>query len=72
MTIFNSLFSTAFLILFATSVAVGGSMILLALFDLAIGKRSKPSIAADADGELPHADPTAGRRGISREEAKET
>ena len=47
-------------------------MVLLALFDLAIGKRSRPSIAADADGELPHADPTAGRRGISREEAKET
>jgi hypothetical protein len=43
-TIFNALVSAAFLILFAASAAVVGSMIVLALFDLAFGKKSKPPV----------------------------
>jgi hypothetical protein len=41
MVIFNALVVTAFLLLLAGSAAVVGSMILLALFDWAIGKKSK-------------------------------
>jgi hypothetical protein len=54
MTIFNALFCAAFLILVAASAAVTGSMAVLALFDLAFGKKSKPPLVA-ADGELPQA-----------------
>jgi hypothetical protein len=43
-TIFNALIVAVFLILLAASVAVVGSMILLALFDAAFAKKSaKPS-----------------------------
>ena len=41
MAIFNALVVTAFLLLLAASTAVVGSMILLALFDWAFGKKSK-------------------------------
>ena len=41
MAIFNSLVVGAFLLLLATSAAVVGSMILLALFDWAFSKKSK-------------------------------
>jgi hypothetical protein len=41
MAIFNALVVTAFLLLLAASAAVVGSMILLALFDWAFGKKSK-------------------------------
>jgi hypothetical protein len=47
MTIFNALISTGFLILLAASAAVVGSMIVLALFDLAFGKKSKPPVVAE-------------------------
>jgi hypothetical protein len=45
MAIFNALVVTAFLLLLAASAAVVGSMILLALFDWAFGKKSKLPIA---------------------------
>ena len=41
MAIFNALLVTAFLLLLAASAAVVGSMILLALFDWAFGKKGK-------------------------------
>ncbi len=41
MAIFNALVVTAFLLLLAASAAVVGSMMLLALFDWAFGKKSK-------------------------------
>jgi hypothetical protein len=41
MAIFNALVVTAFPLLLAASAAVVGSMILLALFDWAFGKKSK-------------------------------
>ena len=44
---FNALMGTIFLVLVATSAAVTGSMIVLALFDLAFGKKSTPPIVAD-------------------------
>jgi hypothetical protein len=47
MTMFNALMGTIFLILVATSAAVTGSMIVLALFDLAFGKKSTPPVVAD-------------------------
>jgi hypothetical protein len=47
MTMFNVLVGT-FLILVATSAAVTCSMIVLALFDLAFGKKSTPHVVADA------------------------
>jgi hypothetical protein len=47
MTMLNALMSTIFLILVATSAAVTGSMIVLALFDLAFGKKSTPPVVAD-------------------------
>ena len=47
---FNALMGTIFLILVATSAAVTGSMIVLALFDLAFGKKSTPPIVADIIG----------------------
>jgi hypothetical protein len=47
MTMFNALMGTIFLILVATSAAVTGSMIVLALFDLAFGKKSAPPVVAD-------------------------
>jgi hypothetical protein len=59
MTILDSLFSTAFLILVAASVAVVGSMIVLALFDLAFRRKKKPLVDTEADGEPPQADPSA-------------
>jgi hypothetical protein len=46
MTMFNALIGT-FLILVATSAAVTGSMIVLALFDLAFSKKSTPPVVAD-------------------------
>ncbi|MGC1181279.1 MAG: hypothetical protein WA884_20230 [Methyloceanibacter sp.] len=45
MAIFNALVVTAFLLLLATSAAVVGSMILLALFEWAFRKKSKVPIA---------------------------
>ena len=46
MTILNALVVTAFLILFATSVAVVGSIIVLAIFDLTFAKK-QPSVVAE-------------------------
>jgi hypothetical protein len=46
MTMFNALIGT-FLILVATSAAVTGSMIVLALFDLAFGKKSTRPVVSD-------------------------
>ena len=46
MTMFNALLGT-FLILVAISAAVTGSMIVLALFDLAFGKKSMLPVVAD-------------------------
>ena len=47
MMMFNALIVAFFLILVATSAAVAGSMIVLALLDLAFGKKSTPSLVAD-------------------------
>jgi hypothetical protein len=47
MTIVNALLITAFLILFAASAAIVGSMIILAFFDLIIRKNSKPPVATE-------------------------
>jgi hypothetical protein len=47
MTMFNALLATVFLILVAASAAVTGSMIVLALFDIAFGKKSAPSVVTD-------------------------
>jgi len=44
---FHALIVAFFLILVATSAAVAGSMIVLALLDLAFGKKSTPSLVAD-------------------------
>jgi hypothetical protein len=44
---FDALMGTIFLILVATSTAVTGSMIVLALFDRAFGKKSAPPVVAD-------------------------
>jgi hypothetical protein len=55
MTAFNALLVSAFLILVAASAAVVGSMIVLALFDLAFGKKQAPSGAVqrtEQDSEL--------------------
>ena len=47
MTMVNALLGTVFLILVAVSAAVTGSMIVLALFDLAFGKKSTPPVATE-------------------------
>ena len=44
---FHALIVAFFLILVATSAAVAGSMIVLALLDLAFGKKSTPSLVVD-------------------------
>jgi len=44
---FNALMGTIFLVLVATSAAVTGSMIVLALFDLAFGKKVSGKDATD-------------------------
>ena len=44
---FNALLGTVFLILVAVSAAVTGSMIVLALFDIAFGKKSTPPVVTD-------------------------
>ena len=54
MVIFNGLIVTTFLILFAASAAVVGSMIVLALFDLAFS-RKRPSATTeviDSDSDI--------------------
>jgi hypothetical protein len=51
MTMFNALMGTIFLILVATSAAVTGSMIVLALFDRAFGKKSTAAIVADMESD---------------------
>ena len=54
MMIFNGLIVTTFLILFAASAAVVGSMIVLALFDLVLS-RKRPSATTeviDSDSEI--------------------
>ena len=51
MTMFNALMGTIFLILVATSAAVTGSMIVLASFDRAFGKKSTPAIVADMESD---------------------
>ena len=43
----NALLGTVFLILVAVSAAVTGSMIVLALFDLAFGKKSTPPVVTE-------------------------
>lgn len=47
MSIFNGLLVAAFLILLATSAAVVGSMIVLALFDLVLSKKSTPPVLVE-------------------------
>jgi hypothetical protein len=47
MMMFHALIVAFFLILVATSAAVAGSMIVLALLDLAFGKKSTPSLVVD-------------------------
>jgi hypothetical protein len=47
MSIFNGLLVAAFLILLATSAAVVGSMIVLALFDLVLSKKGTPPVLVE-------------------------
>jgi len=59
---FNAPIVAFFLILVATSAAVVGSMIVLALLDLAFGKKSTSSLVADVvenDQLTPPAEPTS-------------
>jgi hypothetical protein len=52
MGIFSALFSTAFLILVAASIAVTGSMIVLTLFDRAFGRKKKPASSVAKVGAI--------------------
>jgi hypothetical protein len=55
MAIFNALAITAFLLLLAASAAVVASMIVLALFDLAFGKKGNPPVTTgvtESDAEM--------------------
>jgi len=55
MAIFNALAITAFLLLLAASAAVVASMIVLALFDLAFGKKRNPLVTTEvteSDAEM--------------------
>jgi hypothetical protein len=58
MPIFNGLLVAAFLMLVAASVAVVGSMIVLALFDLAFGgKRRSPAAVEATEGDIDMVEP---------------
>jgi len=48
MMMFHALIVAFFLILVANSAAVAGSMIVLALLDLAFGKKSTPSLVVES------------------------
>jgi len=58
MTIFNALFGTIFPLL-AASAAVTGSMIVLALFDLAFGKKKPPVASEEAESDCTQIDPSS-------------